>query len=221
MGCLVEMWKEAFRHPLPRRADKVAFRVNAGLVAFAVALLPVAAWWLLCRSGVLSWAAWGVFTLVCLGIVCWLIRSLRKLRPMGAAGCRRRAVPLCRVFCLALHRRRCQQSGDEEHCPDARHQGAGRTSFLLQRARPLAHRAGLCGPPKIRPLNVGREEDVLQHLPCAVLTHKRVGEELPQTLWNRVDTLYVGRFDDNRRPATNPRYSDVFVYHVTLLKPKQ
>lgn len=221
MGCLVEMWKEAFRHPLPRRADKVAFRVNAGLVAFAVALLPVAAWWLLCRSGVLSWAAWGAFTLVCLGIVCWLIRSLRKLRPMGL---------LAAVVVLFL----CAECfawpyiGDVVNNSEMKSIALTRDikeldglPFYYNEQDPLRIELVYAAHRKIRPLNVGREEDVLQHLPCAVLTHKRVGEELPQTLWNRVDTLYVGRFDDNRRPATNPRYSDVFVYHVTLLKPKQ
>jgi hypothetical protein len=35
-----------------------------------------------------------------------------------------------------------------------------------------------------------------------------------------VDTVYVGRFDDNRRPKDSRRYSPMFQYHLTLLYPK-
>ncbi len=73
---------------------------------------------------------------------------------------------------------------------------------------------------KIRPLNLSDAEALQGLLPCALVTHRRVGEVLPRSVWSRVDSLYVGRYDDNRWAPTHRRYSDDFRYHVTLLTAK-
>jgi hypothetical protein len=72
----------------------------------------------------------------------------------------------------------------------------------------------------IRPLDVSNADSIRKHLPLAILTHERVGKELPASLWQNVDTVYVGHFDDNRRPKDSKRYSELFLYHITLLKQK-
>lgn len=57
-------------------------------------------------------------------------------------------------------------------------------------------------------------------LPCVLLTHGRAGEELPGSLWSVADSVYIGRYDDNHRPEGNRLHNPMFVYHVTLLRPR-
>lgn len=221
MGCLVEMWKKAFLRPLPQRIDKVAFRVNVGLVACVVVVLPVVAWSSLIRPGSLSWGTWVFFTLVCLCIACYLVHSLRKLKPVGLlVGV---AVLFLYAECFAW-----PYIGGIVNNPEMKSIALTREikeldglPFYYNEQEPLRIELVYAAHRKIRPLAVDSAEDVLRRLPCAVLTHKRVGEELPEALWAKVDTVYVGRFDDNRRPVTNHRYNDMFVYHVTILKSKE
>lgn len=64
-------------------------------------------------------------------------------------------------------------------------------------------------------------DSIVSCLPCAVLTHEPAAEVLPRALWERVDSLHIGRFDDNARPPSyTRRYSRTFIYYVTLLTPK-
>jgi hypothetical protein len=75
---------------------------------------------------------------------------------------------------------------------------------------------------KILPLEVTQTEEVMKALPCAILTHEHVGEEMPSILWDKVDTVWVDQYDNNRRPSSMKRFSsDEFRYNVTILKLKE
>lgn len=74
---------------------------------------------------------------------------------------------------------------------------------------------------KIRPLNTDNKQAVIKALPCVMLTHKRIGEELPSDLLQKIDTVYIGFYDDNRWPKGNRNYNPAFLNYMTLLKLKQ
>jgi 4-amino-4-deoxy-L-arabinose transferase-like glycosyltransferase len=73
---------------------------------------------------------------------------------------------------------------------------------------------------KIRPLDLKDEQAVLEALPCVILTRKHINEELSADLLNKIDTTYIGFYNDNRRPEGNEHYSTSFLNNVTLLKIK-
>lgn len=221
MGCMIEMWKASFRDSRPRLADEVAFRVNAGLVALAVVILPLAAWWFLCREGYLPWSVWGVFVVVCLCVTGYIVRSIRLLRPMGLLTGVVALFACAECFAWPYIR-------DLVNNPEMKSISLTRDikeldglPFFYDEKDPLRIELVYAAHRKIRPIDVSDMDSVTHHLPCAILTHKRVGEELPKALWNKVDTTYVGRFDDNRRPATSSRYNETFIYHVTILRAKR
>ena len=72
----------------------------------------------------------------------------------------------------------------------------------------------------IRPLDFSDKQEIMQKLPCVVLTHGRVGEEMSAEIINDIDTLHIGLYDDNRYPKSNRRHRDMFVYNVTMLTAK-
>lgn len=72
----------------------------------------------------------------------------------------------------------------------------------------------------ILPLDLNDGEAVEKAAPCLLLTQKSLASESPDRLLQRVDTLHLGVYDDNRLPRHNRHYGKALVNHVTMLKPK-
>lgn len=73
---------------------------------------------------------------------------------------------------------------------------------------------------KIAPLDLHDEEAIAKAAPCLLLTQKKLASELPASLLQKIDTLHLGTYDDNRLPRHNRHYVKELVNHVTMLKPK-
>lgn len=55
-------------------------------------------------------------------------------------------------------------------------------------------------------------------LPAALLTHEPLDSAIPPRLLHGMKLTETGVYDDNRRPKGNRRYSEEFIYHVTLIE---
>ena len=73
----------------------------------------------------------------------------------------------------------------------------------------------------IKPLKLDDEKEVAGALPCIVLTHKSVSEELPSSLLEKIDTVRIGTFDDNKHPRISSHYKQDLINNVTILKKKE
>lgn len=73
---------------------------------------------------------------------------------------------------------------------------------------------------KILPLDIDDSTAVARALPCALVTKRWAREELPAWLLQRVDTVAVGTYDDNKHPKSDRHYTSDFINHVTILKRK-
>lgn len=71
---------------------------------------------------------------------------------------------------------------------------------------------------KIAPVDLNNTDDIVRRLPCAVLTHERVGKALPKQLLERVDTTWIGLYDENHHAPKSRHYSRNLIYNLTLLK---
>ncbi len=206
-----------------RRMDATGrglYYANAGLMTLIVALLPVAAYLFFYQKEIIS-----LNTLILLAVAFWaltafMVTALTRVRPWRFLS----GVVLLFVFaeicCLPY-------VGSLVNNPGFRSIRATRD---IESLRPLPFYS-VAGEElrieivyeanrKIRPLDIHDTAAVLDALPCALLTHGRVGEELPATLLNRIDTVWVGSYDNNRRPKNTRRYNDKFLYNVTILKLK-
>ncbi len=72
----------------------------------------------------------------------------------------------------------------------------------------------------IKALDLDNEVAVMSALPCLVLTQKELASEMPASILNKVDTVNLGFFDDNRLPRHNEHYNTDFVQQVNLLRAK-
>jgi 4-amino-4-deoxy-L-arabinose transferase-like glycosyltransferase len=73
---------------------------------------------------------------------------------------------------------------------------------------------------KILPLNLRDDKSVIRALPCALVTHQRVGTLLTKKTMSLVDTIYCGHYDDTYFRSRKKSYTDDFKYHVTILRLK-
>ncbi len=73
---------------------------------------------------------------------------------------------------------------------------------------------------KIRPLDFNNEQEMLKAMPCLVITRHSMKEELPASLLQKIDTVKIGTFDDNRHPKSDRHYTDLFLNQATLLEVK-
>jgi hypothetical protein len=74
---------------------------------------------------------------------------------------------------------------------------------------------------KILPLDLNNATKVMGSLPCVIVSQKPLADEMPLTILNKLDTVSIGYFDDNKHPRKDSHYSSLFLNHVTLLKAKQ
>lgn len=60
-----------------------------------------------------------------------------------------------------------------------------------------------------------------KRLPCVLLSHKPLAEELPENALQGIDTVFCGKYNNSNRSRFSKHGSDDnFIYNVTLLKPK-
>ena len=220
MGAMVMGWRNAFRERIAGTAEKYLFRVNASLIAVAVIALPVAAYIFLYKAGFLPMWMFVTLTFVCLVVVAWLFGATLRLRPQ----CMVRAVTLLFFFaeCAVMpflngvinnpDRNSISATKEMEELKDL--------AFYRNAEVPMRIEMVYATGKKIRPLDFNEADSVMAKLPCVVITRDRVGEEMDGELLERIDTTYIGAFDDNPRPKGNRRYERDFIYNVTILKHK-
>ncbi len=73
---------------------------------------------------------------------------------------------------------------------------------------------------RIRPIPTAKADTVLMLMPCAVLTKQPVSHILSARTLEKIDTVYIGTFDDNRHARTNSHYNPELVNRVTIIRPK-
>ena len=72
----------------------------------------------------------------------------------------------------------------------------------------------------IKPLKLDNEADVMKAVPCMVLTHNDISTAIPASLLQKIDTVRVGTFDDNKHPKRSSHYRKEFINRLTILDVK-
>lgn len=219
MAQTVGYWTSLFRSGAASFRSALPFRINGWLLAAVCAGLPAAAWVLLVRpgySGVLPIAVFAVISLCCCAV---LVRSAVKLRPglmVAAVG-----IVYAAAVALALPGagkliNNPEMTGLDLTVGDTRLEGI---PFRHNAAEELRIELVYAARRDIKGLDLNDTAAVISAMPMAWLSHTGASE-LPQAVLNRADTLHIGVYDCNRRPKGTRRYSQDFIYHLTLVTPK-
>jgi 4-amino-4-deoxy-L-arabinose transferase-like glycosyltransferase len=217
MGSMLLHWGERLGERWPRRM----LRLNGWLLTVVVAALPVAAWVVLYGRGTVGWPGCLGATLVAEVVALWLGRCTLRLQPRGLvvgvtalflyAECF--VLPACKPLINYTEGRSIAQTRtmtELEGLP-----------FCYDATEPLRIELVYAAHRQIRPVDLTATDSLVALTPCVLLTHGPAAEALPAQLLARVDTVALGLFDDNRRPKGSRRYSNDFIYHLTLLRERQ
>lgn len=222
MGCLIVWWRKSLSVAAAAPcADKWFFRINAGAMAAVVAGLPVAAWIFMYRQGYVSFFCWLVIALCSCAIALYIVRAAVRCRPMGLLGAVTVLFLTAECFVMPLLKPVINNADMRSIALTREMRELEGVPFYHLADEPLRIELVYAAHRHIRPLDVTCPDSLMATLPCALLTHAPIGEVLPANCLEKVDTFGIGLFDDNRRPKGNRRYSDDFIYHVTLIKEKQ
>ncbi len=219
MGWLMMKWREVFLNPVfASPADKVCFRVNTGLIACVVLLLPVAGGWFILRPGYVSWGGWLVFSLFVVILFFYLVRAASKLLPMRLLGEVTLLFLVTECFFMPtlgnLFNNPQMKSIAETR---ARKELEG-VSFYHIDSVPLRIELVYAAHRPIRPVSVDSLRD---KLPCVLLTHRPVQEVLPKKILEKTVIIPIDCYDDNHHPRTDRHYSEDFIYYATWLKAEE
>lgn len=70
---------------------------------------------------------------------------------------------------------------------------------------------------KILPLDLADSDAVAKAMPCVIVSRKWLREEMPAEVLDRIDTVAIGTYDDNKHPKSDRHYTDDFINHATLI----
>lgn len=220
VGFVICTWARMFEQRERCRSARWLWLVNASLVSLVVVALPVAAWVALYEKGTINMGEMALVAAVSWVVAIILIYATMRLKPLLFVG----GVTLLFMAAETLFMPfvgYMVNNADYHSIRLSRQEKAlDGLPFYYVEGDPLRIELVYEAGRKIRPLNVADRSSVEQALPCAILTHGRVGEELPRALWRGVDTVWVARYDNNRRPKGTSRYKRDFIYNVTILKKK-
>ncbi|MDO4160622.1 MAG: hypothetical protein Q4D41_09225, partial [Prevotellaceae bacterium] len=222
MGCMLLWWKSAFSGLNSATVpDKVCLRTNALLIALCTLALPIAAWTCMYANGHLSTAGMIFVTMICIIVAAALVLSAISLSPVNMLY----AVVTLFVFaeCYAMPSiGKAITNNERKSIAETRkHTELNGIPFYYVEQEPLRIEMVYAAHRTIKPIDAMQKDTLMARLPCVLLTHKPVGETLPHAFFNDIDTVTIGKYDDNRYPKGSRRYGTAFIYHVTLLKIKK
>lgn len=217
MACLLEWWKDKAQL---RKSDRVMMRINCIIIAVAIAILPVAAWLFLVRENHIGWLSFSVITITCLFFVGILIKATRQLNVRLLLHSVTVLFLLAECFALPLVEGIINNPEKQSIAQTREMKELDGLKFYYNQEDEMRMEVVYAANRKILPIDITDSETIISHLPMVLLTHQPIDVALPQDVLNKLETKSVGLFDDNNRPKDNRRYSDVFVYHATILKSK-
>lgn len=220
MAQTVDYWKTAFAAATRSRIDVAAFRINALLLSVVAFGLPVAAWFMLVKPDYMGWPMFVLFIAVAFSCGCLLFRAATRLnavRMVTATGILFAAAVVLAFPAAGNLINNPRMTGLDLTVADQRLHDI---PFYHNADDELRIELVYDARRDIRPIDVNADPDSLSALlPMAFLSHTGA-DELPAALLQQADTLHIGIFDCNRRPKGTRRYSSDFIYHLTLITPR-
>jgi len=221
VGFMFEYWWNIFKQRRANESDKIIFRINSYPIAIICLSLPVLIYLFVYMNGAINLGWFITLSIIFVFIACFMFYAAIKTKPSIFLGSVIVLFLVGEIIIMPF-------IGRLFNNPDLNGLSATReikelkeVPFYYVKGEELRIEVIYEAHRKIRPLNIQDEKEVEASLPLAILTHQRVGEVLPSKLLEKVDTVWIGRYDNNRRKKDSGRYDNDFIYHVTLLKKKQ
>lgn len=217
-GYLIVYWNKNFKLNKNIKWDKFVFNINAWLINIIVILLPLAGYIFIYCEGYISLPIFILISMAIEFIAYLLVKSTLGLKPIRFVIEITVLFLVLEVAVLPFAEKIINNPEMESISKTRRIEEIKDIPFFHNSNDELRIEMVYAANKKIRPLDITSSDSVMKNLPMVLLTHKSASDELPGELLGKIDTIYIGYFDDNRWSKRDKRYKDYFVYNVTLLK---
>lgn len=223
IGQVITQWSVALREGADKsvKPERIWLGINSWLLAVVVGILPVVGYIFLVQEGIIGiweWTALSIF----FEIVAFLLvtAAVRKL-PMRMLWSVALLMGGAEIFALPYIGKivnNQEMHGLAYTVGDRRLRGIP-FYYNADEKEGLRIELVYAARREIHPLDLTDSAAVEKAMPFALLSHTG-GGELPKAIIHTADTTYIGLYDDNRRPKGTRRYSPLFIYHLTLVTPR-
>lgn len=218
VGAVLWQMYESLKNNAWGEKDKLVsriFNVNAALLMVVIAAIPVAACVMFVAKGAVS-----IFSAVLLAVCMWTATvivwfGIRKRDPMYMLGgvvavfvsVELLFFPLLGKVFMNPDFHSISEIRDRADLNDVPFYSLKNDSLRIE----IVYEAGR----KIRPIE---EKELVEKVPCVLVTLKSVDEALPEYVRKKVKCREVGSFDSNRQPKSDRHYQDGLLYHATMIE---
>ncbi len=218
-GQLICYWIRSLRESRPlMRTDVCAYRINAWMLCTVTALLPAAAYIFLVQPGYMPLWGW-IILLICSLLIAFCLGISAVRRAPGLTVWSVAALFIVAAMSLPAVRPLINYTERTSISGAVNKPSLSTLPLYSNSADELRIEMVYAAGRRIRPIDLTDSATLHAALPMALLTHTGA-KEIPQHLLKDIDTVYVGHYDDNRRPPMSGRHSPLFLYHITILKKK-
>lgn len=218
VGAVLWQMYESLKNNAWGEKDKLVsriFNVNAALLMVVIAAIPVAACVMFVAKGAVS-----IFSAVLLAVCMWTAAvivwfGIRKRNPMYMLGgvvavfvsVELLFFPLLGKVFMNPDFHSISEIRGRADLNDVPFYSLKNDSLRIE----IVYEAGR----KIRPIE---EKELVEKVPCVLVTLKSVDEALPAYVRKKVKCREVGSFDSNRQPKSDRHYQDGLLYHATMIE---
>lgn len=214
VACLIVHFKQGENLD---RVSRWLYVVNGLIITVVVLAMPALIYRFGVKAGMISIHADIVLVGIMLVIAGWLVWSTLQYSPMKFISGIAALFVVAEMFLLST-------IGHSFGNPDAHSISALRSdkrvegvSFYHNDKEPVRIELVYELNRKILPLDLTDSDAVAKAMPCVIVSRKWLREEMPAKLLDRIDTVAIGTYDDNKHPKSDRHYTDDFINHATLL----
>ena len=218
VACLIIHFKDG--RPLDG-FSRWLYIVNGCLISLVVVSLPVVLYLFGVKKGTIGMTEEVIATIFMIAVAAWLLVKTFKLRPMEFIGGIAALFAFAELFLLAPIGKAFGNPAGHSISEVRANGKIACIPFYHSKDEALRIELVYEAHRKILPLDLKDSTAVIDAVPFVLVSQKWVREELPPSVLNKVDTVSIGTFDDNKHPKTSHLYTPLFINHVTLVKTKK
>lgn len=228
MNTLIARWVSLFtrkdsKEPQSVRTTlRVAYSINAWLLTGVIAALPAAGYLFAVRNGLMPMWVWVTMTVIILLLVLLMGIAATRRRPAMMVWVTGVLFAAAELIAFPSIARLINNPEMRSISATTKIESLRDIPFYYDANAPEGVRIELVYAARrnILPLNLRDSAAVADALPFALLSHEGAARQFTPERLADVDTIHIGVYDDNRRPKGTRRYSSEFIYHLTLIRPK-
>lgn len=220
MGYLIKAWDERLAKGKTTAPDRIMFKINASLIALVILILPIALYYGAYSPGYISLGILIAMSVICLFLFLFLAIGIKHCRPTAMV------IAVLVLFmsaeCLALPSLKHIFNNPDMHSIELTRDipELANLRFYHNKNEELRIEEVYATHKIIAPLDFENIDALKEAIPCAILTHKSIEEELPTDFLQNADVTFIDRYDNNNHKKGTRFYRDIFIYNVYIVKQK-